>query len=89
MVCSGLTRKRGISSAQSKGADLVLANDSGPMHLAAAMEKEVMALFGPTNPNQYGPWGQFHNVLTAPDDDLAKLMTEQVAKTLMQKLSGN
>lgn len=70
-------------------ADLVLANDSGPMHLAAAMEKEVVALFGPTNPNQYGPWGQFHNVLTAPDDDLAKLMTEQVAKTLMQKLSGN
>ena len=68
--------------------DLVLANDSGPMHLAAAMQKEVVALFGPTDPNRYGPWGQLHNVLAAPDGDLRNLPTEQVAECLRQKLAA-
>ncbi len=69
-------------------ANLVLANDSGPMHLAAAMQKEVVALFGPTDPNRYGPWGQLHNVLAAPDADLGNLPTEQVAECLRQKLAA-
>ncbi|MCB0363930.1 MAG: glycosyltransferase family 9 protein [Bdellovibrionales bacterium] len=29
--------------------------DSGPMHLASAMGMEVVALFGPTRPQNYGP----------------------------------
>ena len=69
-------------------ANLILANDSGPMHLAAAMRKGVVALFGPTDLNRYGPWGQLHNVLTAPDDDLRKLPTERVAEYLRQKLAA-
>lgn len=68
-------------------ADLVLANDSGPMHLAAAMQKDVIALFGPTDPKRFGPWGQLHNVLAAPNADLSKLPVGQVADCLMQKLA--
>ena len=66
--------------------DLVVANDSGPMHLAAAMKKQVVALFGPTDPRRFGPWGQLENVLTAPDADLARLPAAQVADFLLQKL---
>ena len=67
-------------------ADLILANDSGPMHLSAAMHKEVVALFGPTEPQRFGPWGQLKNVLTAPNADLAKLPVKQVAEFLLGKL---
>jgi ADP-heptose:LPS heptosyltransferase len=39
---------------------LVLSNDSGPMHLAAALGVPVVGLFGQTNGERYGPfapWG--------------------------------
>ena len=39
-------------------ANLVVANDSGPMHLAVAMKTKVVALFGPTSPRLTGPYGQ-------------------------------
>jgi ADP-heptose:LPS heptosyltransferase len=31
-------------------------NDSGPMHLAAAMGIAVVGLFGPSDPRRVGPW---------------------------------
>jgi len=39
-------------------ASLVIANDSGPMHLAVAMKANVIALFGPTSPELTGPYGK-------------------------------
>jgi len=35
---------------------LLLTNDSGPMHLAAALGTPVVAVFGPTNPSRTGPY---------------------------------
>lgn len=43
--------------------DLVVANDTGPMHVAAALGKPVVALFGPTAPDRTGPYGQVDQVL--------------------------
>lgn len=42
---------------------LVVTNDTGPMHVAAALGKPVVALFGPTEPRRTGPYGQLENVL--------------------------
>lgn len=40
-----------------KVCDLVISNDSGGMHLAAAVGTPVVAIFGITNPDQTGPLG--------------------------------
>jgi len=37
-------------------ASWVIANDSGPMHLAAAMGVNTIGIFGPTDPALYGPY---------------------------------
>jgi lipopolysaccharide heptosyltransferase I len=39
-------------------AALVVTNDSGAMHIAAALGKPSVSIFGPTNPVQVGPYGQ-------------------------------
>ena len=38
-------------------AALTVANDSGPMHLAAAVEAPVLGVFGPGEPARTRPWG--------------------------------
>lgn len=48
-----------------KAMDLVIANDSGPIHMAAAAGTPVLALFGPTDPRRTGPYGTGHRVLKA------------------------
>lgn len=42
---------------------LVVANDSGPMHIAAALGRPMVTLFGPTNPIRTGPYGRDDTVI--------------------------
>ena len=43
--------------------ELLVTNDTGPMHVAAALGKPVVALFGPTEPRRTGPYRQLAHVL--------------------------
>jgi len=43
--------------------DLMISNDTGPMHAAAALRKPLLALFGPTEPRRTGPYGQQASVV--------------------------
>jgi len=46
----------GELAAQLEQCDLFIGNDSSPMHLAAAVGIPVIAIFGPTSPQEYGPF---------------------------------
>ncbi|MDH3255479.1 MAG: lipopolysaccharide heptosyltransferase II [Acidobacteriota bacterium] len=43
--------------------DVLITNDSGPMHIAAAVGTPCVALFGPTDPQRTAPVGSGHHVL--------------------------
>ncbi|MDD5439369.1 MAG: lipopolysaccharide heptosyltransferase II [Candidatus Omnitrophica bacterium] len=40
-----------------KRADLMISGDSGPLHVALALKRKAIALFGPTSPSLTGPLG--------------------------------
>ena len=55
----------GLLPALLSRASMLITNDSGPMHVAAAVGIPVVALFGPTSAARTGPYGAGHDVLTA------------------------
>jgi lipopolysaccharide heptosyltransferase I len=46
--------------------ELVITNDTGPLHVADALQKPLVALFGPTDPQRTGPYFQRDHVLRRP-----------------------
>jgi heptosyltransferase-3 len=46
-------------------ARLMVGVDSVPMHMAAALQTPVVALFGPSNVNEWGPWRSPHRLVAA------------------------
>lgn len=62
-------------------ADWVISNDSGPMHLSAAMGFKTIGLFGPTDPRQFGPYplkSPTNYAIQAPLGDLRLLSAKEV-----------
>ncbi len=78
-ICSGMKRSEGIFQLLGaltlrellplfQGACLVLGGDTGPLHIAAASEAPIVALYGASDPLRTGPWPPGRAlVLTAPD----------------------
>jgi len=46
-----------------KRCSFLVSNDSGPMHIAAAVRTPVLGIYGPTNPSLQGPYGHGHVVV--------------------------
>jgi len=46
---------------------LVIAGDTGPLHLACALGKPVVGIYGPTDPSRNGPFGVPFRVLRHPE----------------------
>jgi ADP-heptose:LPS heptosyltransferase len=64
---------------------IFIGNDSGPMHLSAAVGNPVLAIFGPTSPLRFGPWpigSARTQAVQAPGGVLADLD----AKTVLARL---
>lgn len=68
--------------------DLLIANDSGPLHLAAAVGTPCLALYGPTDPQRTGPYGSGHRVLRGSADcaPCFRRVCRKGAQTCMESL---
>jgi ADP-heptose:LPS heptosyltransferase len=47
------------------GAEIVIANDSAPLHMAVGFDRQCIGLFGPTDPEMVGPYGRAECVVRA------------------------
>jgi ADP-heptose:LPS heptosyltransferase len=73
-----------------KRACWVVCNDSGPLHLAAALGVPTLGIFGPTDPRLFGPYplnAPNNHVVQAPIGNL-KLLTAKDVYARFQKLDG-
>ncbi len=62
MDLTGRTSLRTLAALYGRS-KLVVSTDTGPMHIAAACDVPVVALFGPTAPWRTGPFGDIHRVV--------------------------
>lgn len=46
---------------------LCIGGDTGPLHLASALDRPVVGIYGPTDPGRNGPYGTRARVLRSPD----------------------
>ena len=79
-------------------ASAVIGVDSGPLHIAAALQKPGVAVFGPTDPVATGPYGGTISVLRAPNvettyqrdatihSSMKEISAEQVFSSLMRSI---
>ncbi len=79
----------GAYAALCRLASLTIANDSGPMHLAAAVDAPVIGIFGPSSPARTRPWGGQSTWLGGDGawPDLATVMA-QVDRRMLRSGSG-
>ena len=68
-------------------ADLVVSNDTGIMHVAAAVGTPVLSLFGPTDPGEWAPTGERHRYIRGEDKDIGKIPFDAVLRTAKEMLS--
>ena len=72
--------------------DLALAGDTGPLHLACALGRSVVGIYGPTDPSRNGPFGTRFKVLrsaqsrrdhtrrAAPEAGLLTILPDEVLR---------
>lgn len=58
--------------------DRVICSDGGAMHLAAALGKPIVCLFGNSDPGRWRPWKVPHELLQPPSREVADLSVEEV-----------
>ncbi len=68
--------------------DLLVTVDSGPMHMAAALGKPVVAIFGATDPVRTGPFGPQHRVLTTAGLSCRPCRSRQCSRNDLACLHG-
>jgi heptosyltransferase-1 len=79
-------------------AALIIAGDTGPLHLAAALERPIVGLYGPTDPARNGPYGTSARVLrhnsskkdhsrhSATEGGLMQITTDEVVEAALELL---
>ncbi|MBF0386810.1 MAG: glycosyltransferase family 9 protein [Candidatus Omnitrophica bacterium] len=68
-------------------ARLAVVNDSGVMHLASYLDIPTIALFGPTDPDLYGPWGKKAFCLRSPTGRMADIGPRMVIDVIARELT--
>jgi len=67
-------------------ASVMVAADTGPLHMAAALGTACVGLYGPTSAVRNGPYGPGHRALASPDGTMASLSPAAVLAAVVEAL---
>jgi heptosyltransferase I len=67
------------------GAPLVISPDTGPLHLARALDTPVVGLYGYTNPKRYGPYRKYEDLVV---DGYARHADEEYPPSMEYRSNG-
>lgn len=67
-------------------ASIVVAADTGPLHVAAAVGVPCVGLYGPTSAARNGPYGAGHRTLSAPDGRMTSIEVPTVLAAVRELL---
>jgi heptosyltransferase-1 len=85
--------------ALTRRAGVVIAGDTGPLHLAAALERPVVGIYGPTDPARNGPYGTRQRVLRdaasltshkrvgEPEPGMLRIQVDDVVQAALEMLT--
>jgi len=66
--------------------DAIICSDGGAMHLAAALSKPMVCLFGDSDPEHWGPWKTHHRTLQKPSREVDDISAQEVTSALVDLL---
>ncbi|MGH7388812.1 MAG: lipopolysaccharide heptosyltransferase I [Candidatus Rokuibacteriota bacterium] len=66
---------------------LLVAADTGPLHLAAALGTPCVGLYGPTRAERNGPYGSGHRTLEGRDGRVGAIGVEDVLRSALELLA--
>ena len=70
--------------------DCIISNDSGPMHLAASLARPLVALFGPTAPERFGPFPAMpeqQRIIRRADGNMTSIPIDEVNTAVYKVLN--
>jgi heptosyltransferase III len=90
MPCINLCEKTTLLQAAAVQAhiELYIGNDSGLGHMAAAMGKPTMTIFGPGEPERYRPWIKGGMLAIGRNHDIDNVMVDDVVRALENEYFG-
>jgi heptosyltransferase I len=68
-----------------EGSDLVISPDTGPLHIARALDRPVIGLYGYTNPRRYGPYRKYTDLIV---DGYARFPGEDYPLNALHRADG-
>ena len=76
-----------VLTAMLKGAKLVISNDTGPGHIAVAVNTPTIIIFGPTNPSRIRPFKKPHSIVAIDPDTRGGAIENTDDKYRIEKVS--
>jgi heptosyltransferase III len=70
-----------------RNCDLVVCNDTGAMHVCAAVDVPLVAIFGPTDPNEWKPIGDRFVGVRSGDGTVGSVSVDQVYQCVHQLIA--
>ncbi|OBS09619.1 glycosyltransferase family 9 protein [Acidihalobacter prosperus] len=67
--------------------DRVICSDGGAMHIAAALERPIVCLFGATDPVRWHPWATDYRLLQTPARDVSDVDVDAVLVAFSELMS--